>query len=69
MTGEALCTKVNELAVKYGQTPKEAMPVIKDDGTVEFIEGVPYLVLIGRNLWKSQEMPLSVKIRMLWKFP
>lgn len=24
--------------------PKEAMPVIKDDGTVEFIEGVPYLV-------------------------
>ena len=31
---EALCTKVDELAVKYGQTPKEAMPVIKDDGTV-----------------------------------
>ena len=41
---EALCTKVDELAVKYGQTPKEAMPVIKDDGTVEFTEGVPYLV-------------------------
>lgn len=41
---ETLCTKVDELAVKYGQTPKEAMPVIKDDGTVEFIEGVPYLV-------------------------
>lgn len=40
---EALCTKVNELAVKYGQMPKEAIPVIKDDGTVEFIEGVPYL--------------------------
>lgn len=41
---ETLCTKVDELAVKYGQTPKEAMPVIKDDGTVEFIEGVPYLI-------------------------
>ena len=53
MTGEALCTKVDELAVKYGQTPKEAMPVIKDDGTVEFTEGVPYLVLISRSLWKS----------------
>ena len=44
MTGKRFCTKVDELAVKYGQTPKEAMPVIKDDGTVEFTEGVPYLV-------------------------
>ncbi|MFR6111056.1 MAG: hypothetical protein ACLUIQ_06440 [Dialister invisus] len=50
---EALCTKVNELAVKYGQMPKEAMPVIKDDGTVEFTEAYLILFLIGRNLWKS----------------
>ena len=47
---ETLCTKVDELAVKYGQTPKEAMPVIKDDGTVGFIEGEKMPMLTKERL-------------------
>ena len=65
---ETLCTKVDELAVKYGQTPKEAMPVIKDDGTVEFIEGVPYLVFDRPKLVEipvtEEKMPMLTKERL-----
>ena len=65
---ETLCTKVDELAVKYGQTPKEAMPVIKDDGTVEFTEGVPYLVFDRPKLVEipvtEEKMPMLTKERL-----
>lgn len=47
---EALRTKIDELAAKYGQTPKEAMPVFKENGIVEFTDGVPYLAFDGQKL-------------------
>ena len=44
MTGKRFCTKVDELAVEVWADAERGYACHKDDGTVEFIEGVPYLV-------------------------
>lgn len=47
---ELLNRKVEEIIQKYNKEPRDTLPIIHDDGTVTFDDGVPYLKINKESL-------------------